>query len=291
MSFSVKDWKDDPDTSTPLSAAALEDMETRLSGYTDTVGAAATPADGSVTATKVASSLKPSGSAGTTDESLRRLGTGSTHAAAGDDSRFPSSGEKNALAGSSGTPGSGNKYVTDADSRLSDARTPTFPITYTGSATDDVVKTKVTSDTQQRFILNADGIMEWGAGSGATDTTLQRSAAAKLQMTDPGAGNPGGFMVGTAVTFGRAASGNIGIQLSDTGIDRRGAGLIRIGDGTSTGYFEVGPGYLQGIEQGSDPAAPSANIGRIFFKDNGAGKTQLAVRFSTGATQIIATEP
>lgn len=36
----------------------------------------------------------------------------------------PAEGEKAALAGTSGTPGSGNKYVTNADSRNSDARTP-----------------------------------------------------------------------------------------------------------------------------------------------------------------------
>lgn len=83
------------------------------------------PTDASVTAAKVAATLKPSGSAVGTDESLRRLGTGATHAAAGDDSRFPSSGEKNALAGTTGTPGTTNQYVTTQDSRLSDARTPT----------------------------------------------------------------------------------------------------------------------------------------------------------------------
>lgn len=34
--FSVKDWRDYPsDTSTPITAAALEDLETRLSAYTD----------------------------------------------------------------------------------------------------------------------------------------------------------------------------------------------------------------------------------------------------------------
>ena len=37
MPFSVKDWRDSPDTTTPLNAAALEDMETRLSGYSDDV--------------------------------------------------------------------------------------------------------------------------------------------------------------------------------------------------------------------------------------------------------------
>lgn len=40
MAFSVKDWKDAPDNTTPLSAAAMEDLETRLSGYTDTSVAA-----------------------------------------------------------------------------------------------------------------------------------------------------------------------------------------------------------------------------------------------------------
>ena len=38
MAFTVKDWKDLPDTTTPISASALEDMENRLSNYTDTAG-------------------------------------------------------------------------------------------------------------------------------------------------------------------------------------------------------------------------------------------------------------
>lgn len=43
------------------------------------------------------------------------VGTTSSTVAAGDDSRFPTSGQKSALAGSSGTPGSGNLYITQAD--------------------------------------------------------------------------------------------------------------------------------------------------------------------------------
>lgn len=41
----------------------------------------------------------------------------------------------------------------------------------------------------------------------------------------------------------------------------------------------------------ADPAAPAANEARLYVKDNGAGKTQLAVRFATGVVQVIATEP
>jgi hypothetical protein len=48
--------------------------------------------------------------------------------------------------------------------------------------------------------------------------------------------------------------------------------------------------YLEGPEI-ADPAAPATNNGRLYFKDNGAGKTQLVVRFPTGAVQVIATEP
>lgn len=41
MPFSVKNWIDEPSTSTPISAAALEDLETRLSSYTDSTIAGA----------------------------------------------------------------------------------------------------------------------------------------------------------------------------------------------------------------------------------------------------------
>lgn len=44
-----------------------------------------------------------------------------THATTND----PNAGEKAALVGTSGTPGSGNKYVTDGDARNTNARTPT----------------------------------------------------------------------------------------------------------------------------------------------------------------------
>lgn len=35
MPFTTKDWRDSPDLTTPITAAALEDMETRLAAYTD----------------------------------------------------------------------------------------------------------------------------------------------------------------------------------------------------------------------------------------------------------------
>jgi hypothetical protein len=41
----------------------------------------------------------------------------------------------------------------------------------------------------------------------------------------------------------------------------------------------------------SDPAAPIADKAILYARDNGGGKTQLCVRFPTGAVQVIATEP
>lgn len=51
-----------------------------------------------------------------------------------------------------------------------------------------------------------------------------------------------------------------------------------------------GDGTLSGSET-TDPAAPAANSGVLYFRDNGSGKTQLVARFPTGAVQVLATEP
>lgn len=48
---------------------------------------------------------------------------------------------------------------------------------------------------------------------------------------------------------------------------------------------------IESVELAADPSAPAANSGRIYFRDNGSGKTQMCVRFATGAAQVLATEP
>jgi hypothetical protein len=44
-------------------------------------------------------------------------------------------------------------------------------------------------------------------------------------------------------------------------------------------------------EQASDPPAPATNGARLFTRDDGSSKTQLCIRFASGAVQVIATEP
>lgn len=44
-------------------------------------------------------------------------------------------------------------------------------------------------------------------------------------------------------------------------------------------------------ELGADPTAPATNNAIIYAKDNGSNKTQVCIRFPTGAVQMIATNP
>jgi hypothetical protein len=50
-----------------------------------------------------------------------------------------------------------------------------------------------------------------------------------------------------------------------------------------------GAGYIE-MSEISAPAAPAADKGRLFLQVSGV-KTQLCVRFQSGAVQVIATEP
>lgn len=50
-------------------------------------------------------------------------------------------------------------------------------------------------------------------------------------------------------------------------------------------------GFIQMVEQGSDPSAPAVDNVVLFAKDNGGGKTALYARFNTGVVQEIAVEP
>jgi hypothetical protein len=67
-------------------------------------------------------------------------------------------------------------------------------------------------------------------------------------------------------------------------------GTTRVAQFNSEGLLLGTSSFIEGSEI-AEPAAPAANGFRLFAKDNGAGKTQLCVRFASGATQVLATEP
>lgn len=60
-------------------------------------------------------------------------------------------------------------------------------------------------------------------------------------------------------------------------------------DGTEV--FVVDAGGRVKMREQTDPTAPAANEAVVYVRDNGGGKSQLCVRFATGAVQVIATEP
>jgi hypothetical protein len=89
-----------------------------------------------------------------------------------------------------------------------------------------------------------------------------------------------GYQAGDAITTG---STNIVI-----GHD------IDVDSATGSNQINIGDRYYHNrmrLVETTDPAAPAADNAIIFVRDNGSGKTQLCVRFPTGAVQVISTEP
>jgi len=124
-------------------------------------------------------------------------------------------------------------------------------------------------------------------------TAVGRLADARLQSVAVGR---------EAITSG-ASSVAIGHQ-SKAGLDSiavghqadatAGSNSIALGKGsvvTGSNQVQVGARYFELGELAADAPAPGANRGRLFVRDNGAGKTQLCARFPSGAVQVIATEP
>ena len=53
-----------------------------------------------------------------------------------------------------------------------------------GAANNFAFNTIVTGDTNDRLLIQADGKMQWGTGAAALDTTLERSAAGQLKISN-----------------------------------------------------------------------------------------------------------
>jgi hypothetical protein len=96
---------------------------------------------------------------------------------------------------------------------------------------------------------------------------------------------------GQALSFQIAGSSKWRLNSSTFAFEPTGDNSTDFGATTSNRVRNIfAAGYWEGTEI-ADPAAPAADKGRLYFKDNGSAKTQLVVRFPTGAVQVIATEP
>lgn len=86
------------------------------------------------------------------------------------------------------------------------------------------------------------------------------------------------FDSGDYLVFGRAAN-LLNVFFADTQMSY-----------FTTGEFALIAAHIN-MQEIADPVAPAVNEGRLYMKDNGAGKTQFVVRFNTGAVQVVATQP
>jgi len=139
-----------------------------------------------------------------------------------------------------------------------------------GNADVNKLKIRDGSDT----VLGLYGEVEDGVGTSGT-----------LEAKGKDGDSPEGVLELLAITYdGNAGAGvasvSISLQTEDGDIEIGGA--LRMVMGTC---------FIEMTEQSSAPSAPGPNRGRLYLVDNGAGKTQLCIIFSSGAAQVIATEP
>lgn len=126
----------------------------------------------------------------------------------------------------------------------SNALTPAS-LNITGSASgSDSVTVKVTGDSQQRFIINGNGVVEWGSGSAAVDTNLYRSGVDTLSTDDT--------FIAPVLNATAAASGTSSLIVKTAGDTQNrlavtGSGIINFGTGgvaTDTNLYRSGVGAL-----------------------------------------------
>jgi hypothetical protein len=99
----------------------------------------------------------------------------------------------------------------------------------------------------------------------------------------------------TGVRWRHYADGTYGIGdgtgfTFPTGFARNSNGDLRIDLPAASNQLALATGGIR-LPEIADPSAPAANNGVLYTRDNGSGKTQLCVRFPTGAVQVLATEP
>jgi len=111
-----------------------------------------------------------------------------------------------------------------------------------------------------------------------------------------------GGVIGDGIIFKSAVHGlsqrAVAGSTNDWALFAVGAATPVLAIPTGTGDFTIN-GSITQITNGkhfeflerADPAAGPVNTGRLYVRDNGAGKTQLCIIFNTGAVQVIATQP
>jgi hypothetical protein len=138
------------------------------------------------------------------------------------------------------------------------------------------VKGVATSGRAVMGVAGSDGTGVWAYSPDhyAVHAECLQGTAVKAESGDTAILASGGL-------YGVMALTGSGVALYARGLDGH-AGVFQ-GPMSLEGYQDIG--------ERADPGAPASDFARLFARDDGTGKTQLCVRFPTGAVQVIATEP
>ncbi len=208
----------------------------------------------------------------------------------------PTAGQKAALAGSSGTPGAGNTYVTDADSRNTNARTPTAHATSHQNGGSDEIATatpaanaipKATSSGKLTAGWVPDMIGDSGSGGahGLVPAPASGDAAAGKFLKADGtfavpAGSTSGTVTSVSVTTANGVSGTVATSTTTPAI------TLALGAITPTSVAASGAVSGTNITSGGNVTGSSAST-----TGNAATATALATPRNINGVAFDGTAP
>ncbi len=160
----------------------------------------------------------------------------------------------------------------------------------------DRVGTKVLDVNAATMIVNTDPSVKVGIGLSSPSFPLHvnlendNNYVLAIQNTEATVGRNYGVRIQAGSSSADTALSIINEPGITTLFTVKGNGFVAIGKATPNTKFDLGSGAMEFAEM-TAPAVGAVNTARLFTQDDGGGKTQLAVRFNTGAIQVIATEP
>lgn len=138
-------------------------------------------------------------------------------------------------------------------------------------------------------------------GTAVTDPSIKRDGANLALVHADGSAGYIDLTVHDLISNSVYLSSIVAVGANNTNIALGGSGItaglvnsaasfiIQVTGGAVLATF-AGTGYLEMTEV-TAPSAPAANSGRLYFEDNGAGKTRLMCLFGSGSAQQLAIEP
>lgn len=169
----------------------------------------------------------------------------------------------------------------------------------TGAATEDIMKSKVSADTNSRFSVDAKGLHSWGPGNAATDTTLYRSGVGILKTDgtfQPSILDAGtGIKINSAATTGHVLRGNgtnfvdAALAASDLSDGVSGSGAVALATGPTITLASASTAVTQSGRDNSTKVASTAYVDRniylphiMSYKEDFTEGTSVSVTTSQG---------